>query len=414
MNIKSKINPTMIYSWLAMLVTAGGFLLIAPIAKKNFGEYEFSFWLFSTTLVSTGQIVQNSLSDAFLRAYSNCKNASEENIKRNLYYICFFVVPVIVIILSCVSYFSLGQDQKSYVYIGVAVVTLHVITSLFTSPVISELLYDGKILYVNKLTFIVQAIRVVVSVMLVWMGGGVLSILIVNFISILSLLFIFNLSSSNVVRSLYPISLEQSVISFVLRPAKKTLLIKLGGFLIMNSLSVLVMRLPPSTSGQYLFSNRLLLMCYQLSRVPFQVVMPRLVKLRAENRLTSYKKVFFRHHAYSMTMHISMLILLYFFGDAILSIAGLNDSLLSNDTLIILFVIYTLELNHVIHSMSYETTNDVPFVFISILSGLSILTISWLVIPEYGLIGMLLSQLIVQLLGNNWYPVYLNLKSFRT
>ena len=70
----------------------------------------------------------------------------------------------------------------------------------------------------------------------------------------------------------------------------------------------------------------------------------------------------------------------------------------------------TLELHHGFHAQIYMGSNHVPFLLPGLISGIIILGIGSYVISQYGLIALVLTQLLVQLSFNNWYPVYLNLK----
>jgi hypothetical protein len=69
-----------------------------------------------------------------------------------------------------------------------------------------------------------------------------------------------------------------------------------------------------------------------------------------------------------------------------------------------------LELHHASHAQIYMGTNHVPFLLPSIITGLLILCGGYLVVPRYGVMGLIMVQAISHLLINNWYPVYLNLK----
>ena len=88
-------------------------------------------------------------------------------------------------------------------------------------------------------------------------------------------------------------------------------------------------------------------------------------------------------------------------------------SLIKANLIVLMCVIYLLEINHVVHANVYTSTNHIPFVMPTIISGILIFVLSFLVVETYDLIGVLLVQLCVQLSFNNWYPIYLNHKLFK-
>jgi hypothetical protein len=69
-----------------------------------------------------------------------------------------------------------------------------------------------------------------------------------------------------------------------------------------------------------------------------------------------------------------------------------------------------LDLHASFHATIYTSTNHIPFLVPSLISGSVIIGLGFLVLPIYGLVGILMVRLIAQLSFNNWYSVYLSLK----
>lgn len=87
---------------------------------------------------------------------------------------------------------------------------------------------------------------------------------------------------------------------------------------------------------------------------------------------------------------------------------------LSQELIIFMSIIFFLELNHGNHAQLYLTNNHHPFLLPSVISGILILILSYFLINDFGIIGLLISQGFVQLGFNNWYPIYLNIKDLKT
>ena len=82
--------------------------------------------------------------------------------------------------------------------------------------------------------------------------------------------------------------------------------------------------------------------------------------------------------------------------------------------LLILFAItLLLELNHSVFAGLYLLTNDVPFLIPSVVSGLFIFGLSYLGVSQYGLNAVIVVPFFVQLVCNNWYPIYKVKKFFQ-
>ena len=69
-------------------------------------------------------------------------------------------------------------------------------------------------------------------------------------------------------------------------------------------------------------------------------------------------------------------------------------------------IMLTLEVQHVVMSMSSRATNDEKYVLSALASGLLNLVFTWLLINPFGLAGVALGTLAAQLITNNWYAVY--------
>jgi hypothetical protein len=92
-------------------------------------------------------------------------------------------------------------------------------------------------------------------------------------------------------------------------------------------------------------------------------------------------------------------------GPFALKIIGANSSLLPRPILIILGIILILEWNHSTFATLITLTNRVPFLASSLISGVGIVFLSLLMakFTDLGVLGLILSQGIVQIMYNNWY-----------
>ncbi len=97
-------------------------------------------------------------------------------------------------------------------------------------------------------------------------------------------------------------------------------------------------------------------------------------------------------------------------GNYMLEILGTDKRLVIAPIFIILSVYFFLDLHALIHGTIYISTNDVPFLIPGLLTGAATVVIGYLVIPRYGLLGLVLVQLGTNLMCNLWFSSYLSLR----
>jgi hypothetical protein len=72
-----------------------------------------------------------------------------------------------------------------------------------------------------------------------------------------------------------------------------------------------------------------------------------------------------------------------------------------------------MDIHATYHASIYTSTNHIPFLIPSILTGAIIIGFGFYILPYYGLIGILLVRFIAQLSFNGWYSTYLSLRFLR-
>ena len=97
-------------------------------------------------------------------------------------------------------------------------------------------------------------------------------------------------------------------------------------------------------------------------------------------------------------------------GNEILAFMDIENRLVTGVVFFIMAISLVLEYHHAVHAQVYMGSNHVPFLLPALFSGFLILGIGFSVVGTFGLIGVVLTQFLVQLSINNWYPVYLDLK----
>ena len=58
--------------------------------------------------------------------------------------------------------------------------------------------------------------------------------------------------------------------------------------------------------------------------------------------------------------------------------------------------------------------NDVPFMWPAIISGVLIIIFSAYLVEPYGVLAIVLTPFLIQLSFNNWFPIYMVIKYYKT
>ena len=152
-----------------------------------------------------------------------------------------------------------------------------------------------------------------------------------------------------------------------------------------------------------------------ISNTLFSLNNPRFADLYVKSEKSELKKAF----AFSMCVFYNLFIvggiLFIFFVPDLLTWFGSKTALPTTNLLIFYSLIMLLEGNHSNFSTMIVIQNSVPFVGVSLITGGFIVLGSFLTLQytNYGILGLILVQGIVQLSYNNWKWPYVVLKEFK-
>ena len=185
--------------------------------------------------------------------------------------------------------------------------------------------------------------------------------------------------------------------------AKRMSVVQIGAFLIQRvSVLVAASSLGVSASASYSLTISISNLISGISQVYANASLPHMTSLRLARDSLNLKKYFVRVSTVSVATCIAAFCFLAVLGNAFLVNLGSNTLLLRPECILMLGLIFTLEVNHSISASYLTLSNSVPFVRASIVSGMLILLLSaWLAKP-FGVIGLILSQGVIQLSYNNW------------
>lgn len=143
-------------------------------------------------------------------------------------------------------------------------------------------------------------------------------------------------------------------------------------------------------------------------------IQPQLAALRAEGE----KQMLITRFAFTMNnfyiLYFVGTAFLFFYGPWILSLIGSNALLPSGIIMFLYFIVVLLEYNHSAFATFIVTSNNIPFVESSLLSGGAICLFSFLSLQftNLGILGLVIVQGICQATYSNWKWPYVVCKEF--
>lgn len=440
------INNATILTFVSTFTRFGVGIAVLPILILKFNSYEISLWLYLTTLLSLislasfgfGQSIVRSINyylagyDSIPRSINQFKSTANKLVykgvanKKGIADI-LFLTSRIYILLSIFSLFlistvgvmiswnimSLGnhatQNWISFVLVGF----IGILRILFSRSVsiIEGFNFVAKIRLLESLFGLS---KIILFVILILSDFKIIHLLLMEFF----LQIIANISSKklidkiitkkNIPRSqIFNIEIFNQIWPSTWRFG----LMLFSSHFINNGTVLVVAQLSDSfLIASYLLTVRILVILRSLSISQFNANYPSLINLVVSKDFYKVKQFLSPIIRNIILLLIVALLSIFFIGNDIIYYLSKDIRIIDNYLLIIMSIGLILETHHGIHANVYLSTNHVPFLWPSLISGLLIVLISSLTIVPFGIFGAVLTQFVVQLSFNNWFPVYLNLK----
>jgi hypothetical protein len=190
----------------------------------------------------------------------------------------------------------------------------------------------------------------------------------------------------------------------------KSSILQISGFIVCNAVGIYIAQnSDPQLVANTLITIRCFAIIQSLSLMPLGVMLPEITRLWLRDEKDKVYGILLALTAMSLTIFVLLAALLYGPGSIVIQHLKDGANLIERTTFFIICTTYFLEVHHVIHATVYMQRNSVPFVLTALISAAVILILGTLY--QGDLFALCVIQFSAQLLTNNWYPVYLNLKT---
>jgi O-antigen/teichoic acid export membrane protein len=188
-------------------------------------------------------------------------------------------------------------------------------------------------------------------------------------------------------------------------------LIQWGNYLLASGNSIVMAQIGNAQlMANFLLTTRLLNIIASISEITLFSNIPKIYGFAAKNDRQNMKLTAAGYMFLGMTIMVIACILVILFGNKALTLLNKESQLVPMGILIIMVITQILDSHSTFHAGIYISTNHIPFVIPSLISGIVILGGGFLVLPVYGLTGIIMMKFLVQLSFSNWYSMVLSLR----
>lgn|SRR5208283_1409741 len=421
------------------LITWGYFLLLLPLAVRVFSVPDQALWLALSLVTSFGQVADLGFRPTLVRAFAwaCAKRGHEDNIEpqpvstptpdihrllntaAHIYRLLFAVAlapSMTVGYLVCRNIIPQTQSiPLSWTSVVLAALTgsVAIVAGLWSG------LLEGtdRVAEASRCNALLGVLRLVAGIIVIASGLGVAAFAAVNLlIALITWLLMRHLglrriSSLGVSRDIYPIW-DRDILRFLWPPTWRSGCIRVGALLIQQGSSIAVSQISDvSLISSYLLTIKGLSALSYFTQVTIAAKLPQINHLRVLRRTAELVNLVVPKIRTSLAITLFALVAASLFGNPILAIIGGKSAILTGPLYWALVISLILETHQNLHATVYMTTNHVPFWAPSLISGALIVGTSMIATTRYGVWGMVLPRLLIPLMFNNWYSVFLNIRS---
>ncbi len=162
--------------------------------------------------------------------------------------------------------------------------------------------------------------------------------------------------------------------------------------------------------ANFLFTQKILTFIQRIAEAPFSANVPIIYTYMARKNVSEAKSEISKQLFLTILLMLSGFLFIWFFGNAILDLLNIDIRFVSGLIYFIFMLSVFLDSHATMQGTVYISTNHVPFLIPSLVSGALMVIFGFLVLPYYGLLGLVTVKLLVGLGINNWYSTYLSLR----
>lgn len=424
-----------VWSYLAKIFSMTSGLMVLPFVLNKLTAEEVGLNYLMLTIGSMVSLLDFGFSPQFGRnityAFSGVKELSKEGldsqsnempnyrlvamvIKSAQFIYRYMSLLVLMIMMTGGTYYIYrvtdGFNQVHNSLLLWIVYSLSVYFNIYFNYYSGLLTGRGMIYEFSVSTVLAKFCNVILTLVLIFLGWGLMSIVLANFISpFIQLYYSYRKFYNEELKNNLPKDISKEEIRETLKiiwyNAKRLGIVFVGAYII-NKLGVFIvgLYLTLDVVGSYGLLTQLGSVLVTSSSVLFVSNMPKFSNYQIKHDKEGLRDLVSSTILMYWLCMVTGSIVLLIWGNDILRLIGSNTSLPSGAICLAYLIVIALENNHSNFSSIIAASNKIPFVKASLISGMFIVLFSFLSLEftSLGLLGVILAQGLVQLVYNNW------------
>jgi hypothetical protein len=431
--------------WASHFVNFGGSIIVLPLLLKKFTDVEISFWFLINTMLGLAMLADSGLGPTVIRAVSYFKAGMKElpnNLKefkaskventepnyeklsvllrttgRVYHYISFLAVFLLstVGLLFLWNVLSLSGFRID-LFIAYGMIIINSFIMLQTVKWASFMTGLDYVARLSRVKTLLGVFRIMGYIVVLLLGFGIMHL--VSFIFVNSIIlyfyerrFIRRWFAERRIEITKFRAFDKVMFKSIWAPTWKLGGILWGGYFINYGSSIIIAQINnPALMASFLFTQRLFFIIRRVAEAPFFAHIQNVYTYLAQKDYAGLKKRFSFNIFLSLSLAIVAMVFVNLLGNHVLEFLDIDTRFVAASIFFLMALMYVFEMHAGIHASIYLSTNQVPFLIPSLISGGLIMIGGFLVVPTYGLLGVVLVQILVQLSFNYWYSTMLSLK----
>lgn len=194
-------------------------------------------------------------------------------------------------------------------------------------------------------------------------------------------------------------------------PSARWALTQLGALLILQTANVLIAwNLGPAAIPSYEAATRVTMAVGTIALLSTNASVPYYSRAFAADDITGLRSLLYRNVQQGLLTMAAAIAVLGAFAPDLFNMWLGHGNFIGYAVLMTMVVMMTLETHHVVHASLIMASGHIPFVRIAIVAGVLNLVLSLVLVRHIGLLGIALGTMTAQMLTNNWYAPYVNLR----
>lgn len=434
-----------IMTWTNQFVAFGSSLFVLPLLLKKFDEIEISFWFLLNIFLQLTILADSGFGPTLVRAVSYFKAGARELPKNkkefekapggqkkanlakltNLLYTSkriynfvswgavFLICSAGVLISWNVFVLSNYREDFIFTYFLIIINSYLILQIVRWKSFMVGLDFVAK---VNRFNTVVGLFRLLFFIAILIIIPSILYMIAFKVISsVITLIYIRGFVRKWFISQGCKLNdkqtFDKNIFQSIWSATWKMGGIQWGNYLINYGTSIIIAQINnTSLMADFLFTQRIIFIFRRISEAPFFANIQKVYGLIAQKKYETFKEVASQYIFLVLIILISSLTITMLLGNWVLSLLSIETRLVSTDIFIILSLAIIFEVHAAMHRNIYISTNQVPFLLPILISGVVFIILGFLVLPYYGLFGVVLLQFLIQFSFNYWFPVILSFR----